>query len=318
MRQVIALALVLTGLFSPTSAADEPAILPAPAAEVVATPAPLPEVKPSPVAKQFVIKCELYAQDAQANAKLLDVPHIVVTDGQEGHIATEGERPFVTAVLPGDNGEVKPVITRIREGTTGTVTVQSLDDEKVHVDVSFSVSNVAHTDVLQGPEEGAPATQAPMLKTDAWRVVRTLVLGQTIEIRDNMGGQNGGQLIAKLTVDSIGADEAAITPIGATELAAPAGEDATVYTKVYSVGDLLEDYARELPTEELKPSDFVLVMAMIAKESSAEWNDTTAIRCFPEKRSVVISQTQKGHDEITSLLRDKRTHVAAAKELLLR
>lgn len=317
MRLAMALALVSTGLFPLTSAADEPAILPAPKAEVITTPAALPETQPSPVAKQFVIKCEIYAQDAKTKSKLVAAPHIVVTDGQEGHIATECERPFITAVRPSDTGEIKPVITCIREGTTGTVKVQSLDDQKAHVDISFSVSNVAHTDVLQGPEKGAPATQAPMLKTDAWRVVRTLELGQTIEIRDNQEGEPAGPLIAKLTVDSIGADEAAITPIGATEPAVDENAQ-PVYAEVYSVGDLLEDYARELPSQELQATDFVLVMDMIVNEAVVEWTDETEMRCFPEKRSIVIHQTQQGHEEIASLLRDKRTNVAAAREMLRR
>ncbi|MCO6048118.1 type II and III secretion system protein [Aeoliella sp. ICT_H6.2] len=318
MRLAIALALVSTGLFSLTSEADEPAILPAPAVEVLSTSAPTPEVLPSPVAKQFVIKCELYAQDAKSETKLVSAPHIVVTDGQEGHIATEAERPFVTAVRPGESGEVKPVVTRIREGTTGKVTVQTLDDEHAHVDVSFSVSNVARTDVLEGSPEGGPATQAPMLKTSAWRVVRTLELGETIEIRDTKSGEEAGRLVAKLTVDSIGADEAAITPIGATEPGAAEVIAQEVFTEVYVVDDLLEDYAKELPTEKLQHTDFVLVMDLILQEAVVEWTDETAMRCYPEKRALVISQTREGHREIKSALQDKRNHVAAAKALLRR
>ncbi|WP_425398779.1 hypothetical protein [Aeoliella sp.] len=315
MRFVLAVALVSMGLFSPTEA-QEPAILPAPPAEAIVAPAPQ-NSPPSPVAKQYVIKCEIFAQDAKEESKLLAAPHIVVTDGQEGHIATQAELPFVTGMRSSDSGEVKPLVTRMREGTTGTVTVQSLEDEKVHVDASFSVSHVARTDTLQGSTKGTPATQAPLLKTDAWRVVRTLELGESIEIRDTIQGETPGQLIAKLSVDRIGADEAAITPIGAAE--PPATESAKpVHTVVYAVGDLLEENARNLPSEKLQHTDFVLVMDMILSEAAVEWNNDTSLRCHPKKRMLVISQTQEGHEEIANLLRDKRTHVADAKNLLLR
>jgi hypothetical protein len=205
-------------------------------------------------------------------------------------------------------------VTTLREGTLGTVTVISLAGDQVHVDASFAVSSIRSVDKVPGVGEGSTSTQAPVLATESWRVVRTVELGKPFEVRDAAGEE--GNLVARIVIDRPGIEEAAITPISAAD--GDATEDSEVYTVVYAVDDLLEQYAQDLSVDQLKPSDFVLLTEMLRKQAGIEWPEGCSMQPFTANRSLVVSQTRAGHQKISELMEEKRTNVADARKLLTR
>ncbi|WP_442485828.1 hypothetical protein [Aeoliella sp. SH292] len=272
---------------------------------------PIPAVRH---ATQFVVKCELYAADGASGSKPVSAPSLVILEGQQGSISSESQTPFVTGIRPGSEDTPEPLVTTLREGTSGTVTVVSLAGDHVHVDASFAVSSIRSVDKVPGVGEGSTSTQAPVLATESWRVVRTVELGKPFEVRDAAG--DNGKLVARMVIDRPGIDEAAITPISAAE--GDATEDSEVYTVVYAVDDLLEQYAQGLPANQVKPSDFVLLTEMLRKQAGIEWPEGCSMRPFTANRSLVVSQTRAGHQRISELMEEKRTNVADARKLLTR
>lgn len=319
MRQALAAAVVMANIVASISLAQEPSIAPVPPPiEVAAAPVRTAASASAATLTQYVIKCQLYTPTSGAEPKLLAAPSIVVTEGHEGHLAIEGERPFVTGVKIGaDGSSASPVITRIREGIQAKVTVTALDDEQVLVDAAFTVATINKVEMLQAKNADAPVTESPILSTTGWRTVRTVRVGESIELKEpSKSGESTETLIATIQVDPLGADEAAITPIGAAGKPKDNKPESPVYTVVYSVEDLLAPYTRTVANEELQDSDFVLVMDMILSNALAEWPEGTTMRPITDKRALVISQTQHGHEEIARILRDSRDNVALIEQHL--
>lgn len=314
MKSAIFLALVSI-TFAASGRGQDGTILPAPAPRVATAQPVAPQVANPTTSPQYVIKCQLFRQNAQGKTVELSAPTLMVTEGQQGQIAIQGQLPFVTGIKASQaGGDATPVVTQITEGTVGSVTIASLNEDRVQVDAEFSVSNIVKVDTIESNDSTTPVTQAPRVLTKGWRVVQSLTLGNTIDILDAED-----HTVAKLTVDRLSADEAAITPIGAAEPATDAVDlNPAMVTRVYAVSELLEDYAKHLDDDQLQPSDFVLVLDRIRELEGVEWPRGTRVTSVPARRAVSITHTAAGHAQISTLLEEERTFVADAKKLLLK
>lgn len=305
MRMILALVLGMVLAASPLYAQE------AGIAEITETPriATSTSVVPRPAvrhATQFVVKCELFGTNASSESQPLSAPSLVVLEGQEGTIAVEGERPFVTGVRNlGDSEE--PIVTKLREGHRCKVTVIALNEDKVHIDASVSISEITRVESLAD-------TQAPTVSTRSLRTAQCAAFGQPVEVYDQL--EDSKQLIARIVIDRPGIEEAAITPISAAD--GDAAKDGEVYTVVYAVDDLLEGYAQDLSANELKPSDFVLLTETLRQQADIEWPEGCSMQPFTANRSLVVSQTHAGHQKIRGVLEERRTNVADARKLLRR
>lgn len=314
-------AIVLTILTASSVLAQEPSIAPVPPPiKVAAAPFRPASADRTGTLTQYIVECELHAPSGDGQAKFLHAPSIVVTDGQEGHIAVEGERSFITGIRSSaDGGAVQPVISSLREGMQAMVLVTTLGEEYALVDVSFTISTIEKVNVIKAKDQNSPATESPQLSTTGWRLVRTISLGESIELTDQSTVEGAtGKVVATIKVDRLGAEEAAITPIAVNEQTQQAQQKSTMYAVAYSVEDLLAPYAQAKPEEELQDSDYVLVMNMILSEALAKWPVGATIRPVAEQRTLIISQTRSGHQQIAKYLRDHRDNVALIEQHLRR
>jgi hypothetical protein len=305
MRIFIALVLGLILAASPLYAQE------AGIAEITDTPrvATRTSVVPIPAARhatQFVVKCELFGTTADGESRPVAAPSLLVLEGQEGTIAVEGERPFVTGVRKTADTE-EPLVTKLREGHRCKVTVVTMDEHRVHVDASVSISQISRIETLA-------ETQSPTVSTRSWRTAQCTEFGQPVEVHD--WSEGSPRLVARIVINRPGIEDAAITPISAAD--GDATDDSEVYTVVYAVDDLLEQYAQDLSVDQLKPSDFVLLTEMLRKQAGIEWPKGSSMQPFTANRSLVVSQTRAGHQKISELIEEKRTNVADARKLLTR
>jgi hypothetical protein len=265
-------------------------------------------------AVQYVIKCELTRVDADGNSKPLAAPTIVLSEGHEGQISVQGERPFVTGVRRTTDGTTTPVVTKLSEGLTGRFTVTSLDSETVHVDASISQQSIDEVEEIVDPASEGDALQAPVQCSTGWRVVRAVSIGESITVLGKPAGAANSEFTIKFKVDRLSADEAAITPIRAAE--SEATERAPLVWNTYNVVDLLEPDAQVRGIDKLSDADFVPLVDLVISEALVEWPDDAVIRPDAEYGRLVINQTQEAHLKIGQLLRDKRDNIAAVKRLI--
>lgn len=315
MVLVFRVAIVSAGLLPTFAAAQQ--VLPAPVRPEqprIATALPAAPANPA-TSPQYVIKCRLFRENSAGKTVQVSAPALVVTEGQQGQIAIQGQRPFVTGIRASQaGGDATPVVTQITEGTVGSVTIASLADDRVQVDAEFSQSTIAKVETVASSDSNTPSTQAPRVMTNGWRVVQSIALGGEIDILDAQDNT-----LAKLTVDRLSADDAAITPISSAETPSTEGQKPTgLYTVYYAVDELLEAYAKLLDDDQLQPSDFVLVMDTIRGLEGIEWPAGTQLESVPARRSVAITHHAEGHAQISTLLEEERTFVADAKKLLLK
>lgn len=345
MRLAILSSFVLTVLavtpLSPTSA-DEPALL------EISTP-----VNHSPTAqaaeRQFVVRCTFNERQTTGETQTVAAPSITVREGQPATCSTLSQTPFVTGVRQLKDGEAEPVVTIVSEGSTVEVVVTPLGETQVQIDASYQHCSVCNVEEVTSPatsDNATPATtQAPQVCTQRSRIVRSVTLGDTIEVKcptqcckqagkaktcceqpakcqdddcckSDACCQSSAGTIVKLTVEAVDQHEAAITPITASEDEEQASDE--VYVVVYQVGDLLEEYAKAKPSEDLVDADFVPVIDTVLSDALVNWDDETTIRAYPRNQGLVIAQTRKGHERISQVLSEKRDHVADVRKLILR
>lgn len=342
MRLAILSSFVLTvlavTLLSPASA-DEPALL------EISTP-----VNHSPTAqaaeRQFVVRCTFNERQTTGETQTVAAPTITVREGQPATCSTLSQTPFVTGVRQVEDGEAEPVVTIVNEGSTVEVVVTPLSETQVQIDASYQHCSICNVEEVTSPatsDNASPATtQAPQVCTQRSRIVRSVTLGDTIEVKcptqcckqagkaktcceepakcqddacckSEACCQSSVGTTVKLTVEAVDQHEAAITPITASE-----EKPAPVYPVTYQVGDLLEQYAQEKSNEELQEADFVAVIDSVLTDALVKWNDETEIHTDAKRRALVISQTQAGHERISQVLSEKRDHVADVRKLILR
>lgn len=293
-------AVVVPATPQPTTVAQRPQVAPN-----------LPPTKAS--ARQFVIKCELTRPADDGERKPLAAPNVVVTEGQEGTVAIESQQPFVTGVRSTDDGQSKPIVTTLNEGIVCSFTVTPLGNDRVLLDASGSVSTIDRVDEVKADGH---TTQSPQLISDGWRVVRAVELGESVVVTNAVSGkQNSDDFVARVRIDRVGADEAAITPLSSAE-ASPSTDDesGTIYTVVYPVAHLLEPHART--KDKLEHADFLPIIDTVLSGAAVSWPKEAAIHPYLKNGSLVISQTKTGHEEIGRFLRDQRDNVAAIQQLI--
>ncbi len=308
---------VLALVLAVNARADEPTQVATPSTQCAESKvfAPVNPVLAKPnAAGQYVIKCELNCVDAEGRSKPLAAPNIMVTEGQEGQITIQGERPFVTGVRRTRDGSTTPVVTKLSEGLTGRFTVTSLDAETVHLDLSISQQSIDAVEEIADPATAGSQLQAPVQCSTGWRVVRAVSIGEAIVVTNKPTGETSKQFTIKFKVDRLSADEAAITPIGASD---PQETDAAqLVWNTYNVVDLLEPQIQITALDKLSDVDFVPVVDLVLSEAMVDWPEDAQVRPDPEHGHLLIHQTQEAHEKIGRLLRDKRDNIAAVEKLL--
>jgi len=178
MRLAILSSIVFTVLATTTTAV-EPETLP------VSTP-----VNHSPTVqageRQFVVRCTFNELQATGETNTLAAPAITVREGQPATCSTLSQRPFVTGVRQPTDGDVEPVVTIVNEGSTVEVVVTPLSDTQVQIDASYQQCSICNVDEVTSPATSdnstPPTTQAPQVCTQSSRVIRSVTLGDTIEV----------------------------------------------------------------------------------------------------------------------------------------
>lgn len=279
--------------------------------------------------RQYIVRCTFTQPQDDQQDKPLAAPAITVREGQPATCSTLSQSPFVTGVRKDTDGTVEPVVTILDEGSTVEVVVTSLGDTQVQIDASYEQSTICDVQQITNPaldeESGTRTTQAPQVCTQTCRIIRSVTLGDTVEVECPAACCKAGKrcqekccpsstAVVKFTVEAVEEDEAAITPIADEET----DEAQRVYVVLYQVGDLLEEYAKAKADEELDDSDFIAVIDSVLTDAIVEWGDETAIRPAPENRGLVIAQTRQAHERISQVLREKRDHVADVKKLIRR
>ncbi len=269
------------------------------------------------VVEQYVIRCELIRFDEQGKPKPLAAPSIMLTEGQEGEISIQGERPFVTGVRRTEGGNTAHVVTKLTEGLTGKFTVTAIDGDSVHLDASITRLTINENEADVDPAADGTPIHSPVQNSAGWRVVRCVRIGESIIVTGKSTNPMEGEYIAKLVIDRLSADEASITPILTSEAAPDDNTDSTEFvTIVYQVGDLLARSAQDEGLDRLEDIDFMPVIDLVLSEALVTWPEEAQIRPFPKNGSLVVSQTQEAHQIIRRVLRDKRDNVAALKRLI--
>ncbi len=269
--------------------------------------------------RQFVVRCQLVTDQGADNAKIISSPRIVVHEGQSATVSMQTETPFVTGIRKDREGLLDPIITNLKAGIELTVMVTPLDGKRVQVDAMVqhaTIDKVEEVTIPAGDGENNTTTlQTLESVVHARRLVRTLSLGETVELRCGPSSTQA-DLTAQLTIDEINPNEAAITPLTATD--PETEDDQKLYTVVYSVADLLEPYAVEKTDAELVDSDFIPIIDTLLRAPLTTWPAEAGIQAHPAKRAIAITQSQQGHEKIAKTLRDERDDVAEVHKLLRR
>lgn len=151
--------------------------------------------------RQFVFRCAtiknvapmgVLGKEKSASQK------IIAIEDQPAKLERLSQRPFVTGALEVDQktaaGEAsyQPIVTALDQGNSVEVTIKSLDENHVQLDASFSFTRIAE------PKEiavGKRNTQAVTNSTITRRVVRTVRLGEKLELPIPAVGADGASVI---------------------------------------------------------------------------------------------------------------------------
>lgn len=320
MRLLLSLSLVLL-----TSFAAAPAF----AAEALAPEVPSPtgglitkryfgtlEVQP----RHFVVDCRLNPIVDGKTEKTISNPRVTVPAGEKATIAIQTQSPFVTGTRDNSAGSNEPVVTVLTAGIDAEVQVTALDDQSVQVDVAIKHTKISDVQEIESPSDPEQTLQAPVTSAHEIRTVRAVRLGEKVEVSCGCPCcKSPEKMMLEITVDEVDPEEAAITPLSAADARKAEIEDNhKFFTDVYIVAGLLEPHAIKKRDEELEEADFLPIIETVLREALVSWPEDAAIRPWTKKRALEITQTRKGHLEISQVLRDKRDHMADVQKLLRR
>ncbi len=191
MRTFFLLAITTLVLQSSRIHAAAPVVFANPSATPALTPPSVGDEDNNPsYERQYTFEGKLVKIDNALFKKksIVRLPRIIFTENRTAKIVSLQTTPFVTSVeiLKGPlDVASQPIITALDEGHTVEVKVTAVDDEYVQLDarISFLKIDSVETDTVGGSTtHGGSTTQAPIHDNITRRVVRTVKLGETLQL----------------------------------------------------------------------------------------------------------------------------------------
>ena len=177
-------------------------------------PAPVPYAGPAEKNRKekptLVVDCRIINPSHDGRRSIVRTPRLTLVDSQETTIVDKSESPFVIAtqkIVGTLNVAHQPVIEVLTEGLAATIKVSRIDDEWLRLDATVEESwiegrnnkIVAGTMTLQAPV-GASATR---------RFIKTIRLGEVVEIKLGQGRTKSKNREFHLVVTKDGYDDPA-------------------------------------------------------------------------------------------------------------
>lgn len=270
----------------------------------------------------YIVKCRVTSEDGTKEKTVLSRPAIMVAEGEKASCSIHSSSPFVTGLKSTGEHKTQPVITVLDNGINLEVEVTSLRENEVQLDAKVETTSVGKVEMVPSAvnKEGEqPATfQAPEQCFHARRKVRAVKLGESVIIKCDCECSSCNvpkNTVVRLTVEEKRTDLAAITPLPVDSKKA---KSQAYYSVIYSVGDLLEPYTLQDNRIAVEPADFLPVIDSLLTEAGCDWPSEAGIHPVANSMSVVISQTQEGHEKIADYLQKKRDVFAEVVDKILR
>lgn len=151
--------------------------------------------------RQFVFECSTKVQKNKLQEAIVNQKKpsqkIIAIEDKPAKVERLSQRPFVTGALECDKtaaGEAsyQPILTALDQGNSVEVTIKPLDKQHVQLDASFSFTTIDEPEAVAVGERN---TQAVTNNTITQRVVRTVRLGETCELKMQTLGSNKATVI---------------------------------------------------------------------------------------------------------------------------